>query len=88
MKMNEQHKACEKREQPILYKIGMFANMNRVTIKTLRYYDEQNLIKPTYVDEQTGYRYYATSQIPDLHRILALRGMGFSIVVFSAIRVT
>ena len=79
MKMNEQHKACDTKEQPKLYKIGMFANMNRVTIKTLRYYDEQNLIKPVYVDEDNGYRYYAGSQIADLHRILALRGMGFSI---------
>lgn len=79
MKMHEQHKACELREEPKLYKIGMFANMNRVTIKTLRYYDEQNLIKPVYVDEKNGYRYYEASQIADLHRILALRGMGFSI---------
>ena len=79
MKMNEHHKACEQRKQPKLYKIGMFANMNRVTIKTLRYYDEQNLIKPVYVDEKNGYRYYEASQIADLHRILALRGMGFSI---------
>lgn len=57
----------------------MFANMNRVTIKTLRFYDEQNLIKPVYVDEENGYRYYAGGQIAELHRILALRGMGFSI---------
>ena len=79
MKMKEQHKACEVKEQSRLYKIGMFANMNRVTIKTLRYYDEQNLIKPVYVDKENGYRYYAAGQIADLHRILALRGMGFSI---------
>lgn len=79
MRMNEQHKACEMQEQPRLYKIGMFANMNHVTIKTLRYYDEQNLLKPVYVDEENGYRYYAAGQIAELHRILALRGMGFSI---------
>ena len=79
MRMNEQHKACETREKTKLYKIGMFANMNRVTIKTLRYYDEQNLLKPVYVDEENGYRYYAGGQIAELHRILALRGMGFSI---------
>lgn len=79
MRMKEQHEACETREQPRLYKIGMFANMNRVTIKTLRYYDEQKLLKPVYVEEENGYRYYAGGQIADLHRILALRGMGFSI---------
>lgn len=79
MKMNEQHKACEVKEAPKLYKIGMFANMNHVTVKTLRYYEEQDLLKPAYVDEENGYRYYETSQIADLHRILALRGMDFSI---------
>ncbi len=78
MRMNQSHNPCEIKEQLKLYKIGMFANMNRITIKTLRYYDEQNLLKPAYVEEN-GYRYYAASQIADLHRILALRGMGFSI---------
>ena len=79
MRMNEQHKPCEVNGQPRLYKIGMFASMNRVTVKTLRYYDEQNLLKPVHVEEENGYRYYVASQIAELHRILALRGMGFSI---------
>ena len=33
-----------------LYKIGMFAQMNRVTIKALRHYDDIGLLKPEYVD--------------------------------------
>lgn len=78
LKMNQQHEACEVKEQIRLYRIGMFANMNHVTIKTLRYYDEQNLLKPVYVDEENGYRYYEASQIADLHKILALKNMGFS----------
>lgn len=79
MRMNEQHKVCEMEEKPRLYKIGMFASMNRVTVKTLRYYDEQNLLKPLHVDTENGYRYYGASQVAELHRIMALRGMGFSI---------
>lgn len=79
MRMKEYHQPCEVKEEPKLYRIGMFANMNRVTIKTLRYYDEQNLLKPVYVDESNGYRYYISSQIADLHRILALREMNFSL---------
>ena len=39
MKMNQNHPPCEVREHTHLYKIGMFANMNRVTIKALRYYN-------------------------------------------------
>lgn len=79
MKMNQQHPSCEPKEKVQLYKIGMFANMNRVTIKTLRYYDEQNLLVPVYVDEENGYRYYEAGQMAQLHRIIALKNMGFSI---------
>ena len=79
MKMYQHHPACEEKEKPHLYKIGMFASMNRVTIKTLRYYDEQKLLTPVYVDEENGYRYYEAGQIADLHRIIALKNMGFSI---------
>lgn len=79
MKMNQYHPACEKKREDNLYKIGMFAGMNRVTVKTLRYYDEQKLLEPVYVDEENGYRYYEAGQMAQLQRILALKDMGFSI---------
>lgn len=62
-----------------MYRIGMFSQISKTTVKTLRYYDEVGLLKPIYVDEQTGYRYYATWQLFRLHEILSLRQMGFSI---------
>ena len=79
MKMNQYHTSCKPKEKEQLYKIGMFANMNRVTIKTLRYYDEHKLLTPVYVDEENGYRDYAAGQMAQLHRIIALKNMGFSI---------
>ena len=79
MRMNQKHPSCNPKAKEQLYKIGMFANMNRVTIKTLRYYDEQKLLHPVYVDEENGYRYYAAGQMAQLHRIIALKNMGFSI---------
>lgn len=79
MKMKQYHPSCKDKEKEQLYKIGMFANMNRVTIKTLRYYDEQKLLVPVYADEENGYRYYAAGQAAQLHRIIALKNMGFSI---------
>ena len=79
MRMNHKHPSCNPKAKEQLYKIGMFANMNRVTIKTLRYYDEQKLLHPVYVDEENGYRYYAAGQMAQLHRIIALKNMGFSI---------
>lgn len=62
-----------------MYKIGMFSKHGKVTIKTLRHYDEVGLLRPAYIDEETGYRYYTTEQLSHLHEIIALRQMGFSI---------
>lgn len=62
-----------------MYRIGLFSKINKVTVKTLRYYDEAGLLKPAYVDEENGYRYYTSEQLPVLHQIVALRQIGFSI---------
>ena len=62
-----------------MYRIGMFSKLGRVTIKTLRYYDEVGLLRPAHVDEENGYRYYTTDQLFRLNRVVSLRQMGFSI---------
>lgn len=62
-----------------MYRIGFFSKISKVTIKTLRYYDEVNLLKPEHVDPENGYRYYTANQLFDLHKIIALRQIGFSI---------
>lgn len=76
--MKDQYQWARK-EDTILYKIGLFSQMNRVTVKTLRYYDDIDLLKPAYVDEYSGYRYYTSAQLPVLHQILALRQVGFTL---------
>lgn len=70
---------CTTKEPLKLYKIGIFSQITRVTVKTLRYYDDIDLLKPELVDEENGYRYYTSSQLPRLHKILALREMDFTI---------
>jgi DNA-binding transcriptional MerR regulator len=62
-----------------MIRIGDFSKPSRVSIKTLRYYDEMDLLKPVEVDRFTGYRYYEFDQLPRLNRILALRDLGFSL---------
>jgi effector-binding domain-containing protein len=62
-----------------MVRIGDFSRLSRVSIKTLRYYDEMGLFKPVEVDSFTGYRYYSVSQLPRLNRILALRDLGLSL---------
>ena len=62
-----------------MYKIGDFSTMSKTTIKTLRYYEKEDLLKPVYVDLDTGYRYYETSQLVELSKIISLRQIGLSI---------
>ena len=62
-----------------MIRIGDFSKLSRVSVKTLRYYDEMGLLKPTRVDTFTGYRLYEYSQLSVLHRILALKDLGFSL---------
>jgi DNA-binding transcriptional MerR regulator len=62
-----------------MFKIGEFSHIGRVTIDTLRHYDALGLLKPAKVDEATGYRYYAATQLQTLNRIVALKEVGFSL---------
>lgn len=68
-----------------MFKIGEFSKLVQVPIATLRYYDQVGLLKPVEVDRFTGYRYYSASQLPRLHRILALKGLGFSLEQISEV---
>jgi effector-binding domain-containing protein len=63
----------------MLYKIGDFSRLCRVTVRALRYYDEIDLLKPVQVDQTTGYRYYSIDQLSKLNRIIMLKEMGLSL---------
>ncbi len=62
-----------------MIKIGELSKLAQVPIATLRYYDQVGLLKPIQVDDFTGYRYYSVNQLPRLNRILALKGLGFTL---------
>ena len=62
-----------------MLKIGDFAKLTRLSVQTLRYYDDLGLLKPVEVDRYTGYRYYAYDQLTRLNRILALKDLGLSL---------
>ncbi|BBY19347.1 MerR family transcriptional regulator [Mycolicibacterium litorale] len=53
--------------------IGEFAAVTRLSVRTLRRYHEAGLLEPATVDPFTGYRYYATEQIPTAQVIQRLR---------------
>jgi hypothetical protein len=62
-----------------LIPIGKMAKMNKVSIQTLRLYDEWGILKPKYVDESTGYRYYSTQQNSRLYMIIYMKELGMSL---------
>ena len=56
-----------------LMPIGRFSKACRLSIKALRYYDEQGLLKPAYIDPDTSYRYYGRHQAREAIMINMLR---------------
>ena len=61
-----------------MYKIGEFSKLAKTTVKTLRYYEKQQLLMPSFVDDN-GYRYYQTADLMQLAHVVSLRQVGFSI---------
>jgi len=59
--------------------IGAFAQIGQVTHRMLRHWDTAGLLVPAHVDEFSGYRSYDPSQLATLHRIVALRQLGFGL---------
>lgn len=63
--------------------IGAFAHIGQVTHRMLRHWDAAGLLVPAHVDEFSGYRSYDPSQLERLHRIVALRQLGFGLTEIS-----
>ena len=61
--------------------IGRFARACRLSVKALRHYDDEQLLRPAHVDERTGYRYYTREQVRDAVTIGMLRGLGIGIPI-------
>ena len=60
------------------YTSGEFARKANVSIRTVRYYDQQGILKPTCVTE-AGYRLYTDGNFLRLQKILSLKYLGFSL---------
>ena len=60
------------------YSSGEFARMAHVTLRTIRYYDKQNILKPSYVSD-AGARFYTDEDLARLQQILLLKFLGFSL---------
>lgn len=65
--------------------ISETAAITGVSVRTLHYYDEIGLLKPPYVDEQNGYRFYNESSLERLQEILFFRELDFSLKAIAEI---
>jgi len=62
-----------------MYKIGEFSKIVDMPVRTVRYYDEVDVLKPEYVDQFSGYRYYTDNNVSEAEWIKLLRNTGFSL---------
>lgn len=60
------------------YTSGEFAEKAHVSIRTIRYYDQKNLLKPA-ARTKSGARRYTDQDFAKLQQILLLKYLGFSL---------
>jgi DNA-binding transcriptional MerR regulator len=61
-----------------VYPIGEFAKKTGQTIRTLHYYDEIGILKPSRISS-SGRRFYSEDEMITLQKIVALKFLGFSL---------
>ena len=59
--------------------IGEFSQVTRLTVKTIRYYQEIGILQPVRIDSVTGYRYYNQESYRRVEMITGLKELGFSL---------
>lgn len=60
-----------------MYKIGELSKITKISTRMLRYYDEEDILKPSQVEEN-GYRLYSDEALMQIHDIKRLRKFHFS----------
>lgn len=68
-----------------MLRIGEFSRLSGVSVKTLRFYSDRGLLRPSTVDPWTGYRLYSHRQLEMVARIRSLRDLGFGLDKIAAI---
>ena len=56
-------------DRSALLSIGEFAQAAGISTKALRYYERKGILKPYWIDQDTGYRYYGLYQLNQLNLI-------------------
>ena len=59
-----------------VYRVGEFAKLTKVSVRTLHHYDRIGILKPAAISEG-GHRLYSETELLRLQQILTLRYLGF-----------
>lgn len=62
-----------------MYKISDFSKITKLTVKSLRYYDEEGILIPSFRNKENAYRYYSEADFEKARLIYLLRSLEFSI---------
>lgn len=62
-----------------MYKIGDFAKIVDIPVRTLRFYDTYGVLQPSEIDNFTGYRYYSDENIVECELIKLLKSLDFTL---------
>ena len=62
-----------------MLKISEFSKLSHLTVKALRFYEKEGLLKPVFVDKENNYRYYESSQLETAAKIKSYRQLDLSI---------
>jgi len=60
--------------------IGMMAKLNGISEQTLRLYNKMNLLQPSDINPDTGYRYYNIKQCAQLDMIQYMKALGMNLI--------
>lgn len=60
------------------YTVKQLSELSGVTIRTLHFYEEAELLKPAYYGSN-GYRYYEEKELLQLQQILFFKELGFTL---------
>lgn len=61
------------------FSIGEMAKLYNISVETLRHYDRFDLLKPDYINEKTGYRYYSIKSFLKMDLIKRCKAIGLSL---------
>ena len=59
--------------------IGQMGKLNNLSVQTLRHYEKVGILNPSYINEETGYRYYSMKDFNTIDLIKQCKAMGLSL---------